>query len=398
MDTVYFKNEGLIDIRAIKTFGVSAKGGNESAIGFFGTGLKYAIAILLRHGIEFEIYIGTEKYEFSVNKQVIRGEEFNIVTMNGEELGFTSDVGKTWELWQAFRELYCNCLDEGGEVGDLQGSVAPQASETLIVVKGHTFMQVYQKRHEIILNTVPLAFGSSCEVHKGSSNNVFYRTIRAYNFCRPTLYTYNVVETCDLSEDRTFQYEFQITSVLLRTIARLSDKKILTEVLTAKDDHHEGGLDYSDLSTDQVSVEFLEVIEELKQNRRFELNNSAATLHAKLTAKDTPVKKADLNAVEEEQLNRALAFCETVFGYPISSSYEIMISETLGEGIMGAAKDDKIYLSKATFLSGTKMVSATLLEEYIHLRYRHSDMSRGMQNYLFDKLISLGEQVLGKPI
>ena len=32
--------------------------------------------------------------------------------MNGERLGFTTDLGKTWEMWQIFRELYSNMLDE----------------------------------------------------------------------------------------------------------------------------------------------------------------------------------------------------------------------------------------------------------------------------------------------
>jgi hypothetical protein len=46
---VVFENPGEIDAAAIRTFGVSVKEG-ENPIGFFGTGLKYAIAILLRTG------------------------------------------------------------------------------------------------------------------------------------------------------------------------------------------------------------------------------------------------------------------------------------------------------------------------------------------------------------
>ena len=47
--SIIFTNQGEIDIRAVTTFGVSVKNDN-SAIGMFGTGLKYAIAIILRHG------------------------------------------------------------------------------------------------------------------------------------------------------------------------------------------------------------------------------------------------------------------------------------------------------------------------------------------------------------
>lgn len=46
---IIFRNAGTIDPKSITTFGVSSKE-NPGAIGFFGTGLKYALAILLRHG------------------------------------------------------------------------------------------------------------------------------------------------------------------------------------------------------------------------------------------------------------------------------------------------------------------------------------------------------------
>lgn len=54
---VIFRNKGIIDPRSITTFGVSSKD-SESAIGYFGTGLKYAIAILLREGCKIDIYTG----------------------------------------------------------------------------------------------------------------------------------------------------------------------------------------------------------------------------------------------------------------------------------------------------------------------------------------------------
>lgn len=108
---IIFKNKGAIDVRAIKILGVSVK--KDNAIGFFGTGLKYAIAICLREGCPLSIWSGGEEYSFTTKKVAITGQDFDVVCMNGEELGFTTELGKTWKLWQAFRELYCNCTDEG---------------------------------------------------------------------------------------------------------------------------------------------------------------------------------------------------------------------------------------------------------------------------------------------
>ncbi len=57
MSFVIFRNKGVIDPSSITTFGVSSKE-NPGAIGFFGTGLKYAIAILLREGCDITIHAG----------------------------------------------------------------------------------------------------------------------------------------------------------------------------------------------------------------------------------------------------------------------------------------------------------------------------------------------------
>ena len=68
---IIFENDGLIDKRSITTFGISSKE-NSSAIGYFGTGLKYAIAILLRENINITIYIGNERLEFTKEKELER--------------------------------------------------------------------------------------------------------------------------------------------------------------------------------------------------------------------------------------------------------------------------------------------------------------------------------------
>lgn len=54
---ILFQNPGEIDLLSIASFGVSVKEG-ENPIGFFGTGLKYAIAVLLRTGHRITVMTG----------------------------------------------------------------------------------------------------------------------------------------------------------------------------------------------------------------------------------------------------------------------------------------------------------------------------------------------------
>jgi hypothetical protein len=60
----FLTNAGLIPMEAVTTMGVSAKEG-ENPIGFFGTGLKYAIASLLRTSHKITIWRGLDRYDFA---------------------------------------------------------------------------------------------------------------------------------------------------------------------------------------------------------------------------------------------------------------------------------------------------------------------------------------------
>ena len=47
-------NSGEIESGAFRLIGACTKRGDDSMIGYFGSGLKYAMAVLLREGIEFK--------------------------------------------------------------------------------------------------------------------------------------------------------------------------------------------------------------------------------------------------------------------------------------------------------------------------------------------------------
>lgn len=146
---VVFRNRGLIDTRAITTFGISAKDpSNANPIGYFGTDLKYAIAVLLRRQIPITIMSGLEVLRFEVRSDVVRSKPFEMVCMNGNPIGFTTDLGKNWELWQAFRELYSNCIDEFGKTEAEGYFPEPLHGVTQIVVESDMFVELFVNRSE----------------------------------------------------------------------------------------------------------------------------------------------------------------------------------------------------------------------------------------------------------
>lgn len=95
-------------------------------------------------------------------------------------------------------------------------------------------------------------------------------------------------------------------------------------------------------------------------------------------------------------LTRAIDFL-TELEYPIDK-YQIIFVTTLGESTLARVEDKKIYLSRVLFDKGTKYLAATLFEEYVHLEFGFDDCSRSMQNFLFERFISLAEKLKGEAI
>ncbi len=390
-EQVIFKNDGLIDIRAIKTFGVNVKE-TENPFGFFGTGLKYAIGILLRNGAKITIYCGLDRYDFALKPTEIRGEEFSIVTMNGEELAFTSKIGKNWELWMAYRELYCNTLDESGDVFTTFDLIVPEANKTIIVVRSESFADIHHKRRDFILQSEPIEVNSPVEIHGHSSKGIFYKGILVGGLQHGSHLTYNLLDKLTLTEDRTIKSIFDAEWEIVRAVKQSNNEDVVRKVITAQ-----GGFEESFHFTyggERPSDTFIRVVQELINHPN--LNDTARLAIKEYVEKEDPTQ-IELTKIQEIQLEKAKKF-STSLNLFVEGEFPLIIAETLGKNILGLAKNGTIYLAQETFEMGTKMVAITLIEEYIHLKHGHLDMTRGMQNLLFNKIITLGEELAGEPL
>lgn len=394
--TIVFRNTGVIDPASITTFGVSSKE-KAGAIGFFGTGLKYAIAILLREGCSIRIVSGGQVMEFGTERARIRVDDFTFVTMNGERLGFTTELGKTWELWAAFRELYCNCLDENGTViewnpGD--DRIDHVSDETVIVVRGDAFRDVWARRSEIILDKTPILKHEGVHICPGASEYVFYRGVRAMKLDTPSLYTYNIQRKLDLTEDRTIKYSWDVAGAIKRAWMECEDERLIELVVTAQKGTMECGLEFSGVVPSQA---FLDTVRRLYRGFNPYLNRTAwESCRIWLMDKLHEEPQAKLSDLEAARLEKAISFCERI-GFPVRQ-YPIHVSEFLGEEVLGRAHEGRIFVSKRAFLQGTKMLAGTLIEEFLHLTHRCHDETRIMQNILIDTICSLGEQITGEPL
>lgn len=377
--SVYFCNDPAIDLDCVRVLGVSVKTG-DNPIGFFGTGLRFAIATLLRTGHKVVLVRDGVEIEFCVKTETIRGEEFERVYMGDEPLGFTAMLGRTWEPWQAYRELYCNCTDENGIISD---EIPEGRFGTVFKVTGEAIEKCHRERHTIFLATKPIASNADCEIHRGSGRDAFYRGVRAHRHSEHALYTYNIKEKMDLTEDRTLKYGFYVGYHASRLIPTLTDEDILYEILTAPRGTFERCLDY-DVDV-KPSPQFMDVV--LRSRLNGHLNQSALKLWEKHAEVKFQFEECELDAYEEQVLRQAFVLLKRL-NCPIERR-DFLVVDGLGESVFGAVRRQQILIAKRAFDMGSTFVASTLFEEWLHRDQKFRDESRDLQNFLFEKLFSL---------
>ena len=399
-DTVIFRNEGALDLRAITIMGVSSKE-NSNPIGFFGTGLKYAIAICLREGQEISLYTGGVEYTFYTERTRIRVDEFDLCFMRSQfgkvvELPFTTDLGKNWKLWQAFRELYSNVKDEDGEaeLGSKPGEVL--ADQVVIAVSGREFTQVYADRKDCFLEGEPLHRDvGNAEVHYGQCWFLYSRGIRAYDLPKPSKFTYNAISgTNPLTEDRTLTNIYGASLDICRAIATMDNVDHLEEILLSGDKFMEGDINYEGVVT--ASPQFIETVARLKSNPA--VNRGAVNAYMRLTKTTASVATRPPTDFEQRIISKAVIFLASIMGCDIDK-YKVLIGTDMPSNHLGRAFRGAIYLAPRAFdIGGAKYIAQTILEEFIHLEYNVNDETRAMQDVLLEIAIRTGEQMADEPL
>jgi len=263
MTAVVFETPGLIDLRAFTIMGAHAKPNASNPIGFFGTGLKYAIAVAVRLGDEPVVWVGRDKLTFSKRSGKFRGTDLETIRMSvlkdgnkrptHYELPFTTRYGARWEPWMAFRELESNTRDEGGTTYIVEGGMpdaAPSGGRTLMVFSAPEIVEAARAIDAIFLprarrsGTLLEALDPDDRPLAEDADFVFYRTMRAMKIDKPSIYTYNVLEALQLTEDRTIAYTFQVRDILARWVLTEATEEQVEAIVTAGDEWWEHGLEY----------------------------------------------------------------------------------------------------------------------------------------------------------
>ena len=289
MTAIVFETPGLIDIRAFTIMGAHAKPNTDAPIGYFGTGLKYALATIIREGGEVVAFVGRDRFRFSKAQSTFRGSPLETVRMSrlkdgnvketSYELPFTTAMGKNWKPWMAYREMASNTFDEGGSIrtdteagsflgwyGDV-GWLNGNEGRTTIVVVLSSFAEAHAYRDDVFLRD-GLRAGKGIQVLPGESDKLWWRGMRVLDLPKPSLFTYNLLDPIELTEDRTLKWEHEARRMIAKWVVGEATADQAEAILKAKPDTWESILDFPGWAMPAPSPAFREVLTERRGNAR----------------------------------------------------------------------------------------------------------------------------------
>lgn len=387
---VFFFNNGNFDVEQAMVFGVSAKE-KEDAIGHFGTGFKYAVAIILRLGGDIKVETKEGAWEFSSKPTEFRGSTFDEVLMNGKRAGFTTHLGINWESWQAYRELSCNATDENGNVSFEKADA--EGYDTVITVDCPEILKAHHERDLHFISGNLIGTYAGVEVYDKKASKIFYQGVEVMKLNKPSRFSYNIKHNVQLTEDRTAKCEYSVRFAIQKCMQLAEDKSYIDAVLEQEDKYYEEQIGFE--PEWQVSEAFVEQAT-LKSNTGKGVSDKVNEILQKHIDKKGGWDEFQLNKIQCMQYDKAVEFLShldiDISDYPVS------FVKGLGAGVMGRAYKGRIYISEIPFNFGTKQLASTLLEEWVHLHTGAEDFDRIMQSWLFDKILSLAEMFTGEPI
>ena len=249
MKYLKIENKGLLDIRLFSLMGGTTKDNDSAKIGQWGSGLKYAITFLLRNNIEFKIFIGDKEVKIQTALEVIRGEDFNIVYVDGEKTSLTTKMGgQAWTEWTCIREIYSNALDEGDAKIEIHERDNPEFIKldcTYFYIEATPkFLEIYNNWSNYFLeNKVPMYENKKFKLYPNGKNLKLYKQgVLIGERETPSLFLYDFKDAF-INELREYKGSFESDlSDILYSIDDVETIKYIIKNIT--DDVFEGKINY----------------------------------------------------------------------------------------------------------------------------------------------------------
>lgn len=405
MEWIEFTNKGEVPVNAFKLLGASSKRGDDSKIGYFGTGLKYALAVLLREDIDFKIYSGTKEVVIGTRKTKFLDQTVTVITVNGEKTSITIEAGIDWETWFAIREIYSNNVDENGQM-KLNTEIKPEEGYTKIYVQLSDKMQDLTNNWSEYFsnNRTVISAKDGYEVLQKTDNEslvVFRKGIRAYTSRTESLFDYNITKL-KINESRVAERDYEARQRCAEALALCDNFQAIEHFAHSNKEVIEKQTEFWTYLFDETFGQFSETWFEVFKDKRivpqeyagfYGVTSGTVILPEKLCKhlyKQFKDKLQIMGATKEAYMvvSEDVAFLQphmtklaTVgFDYPLD---KVKIAKFKDEGILGMADNGTILLSEKVNTPAHKQdILPILFEEIAHTKSGYSDHTREFQDYI----------------
>ena len=423
MRYIKISNFGEIEPSSFKLIGASSKRNSTDKIGYFGSGLKYSMAFMLRNKMEFKVFSGTSEIHIGIKNVLHRDQEFEMITVNGEGTSMTTTMGPDWDTWGVLREVYCNALDESDSSIDtvtsdeVRGeggytSIYIQMNSELIKIVDNWNHYFSNERGDVVADI------NSDKLFHGTSDFIIYRKgIQCHHENVPCIFNYDM-QWAEINESRVlsnmFIFKMKIVHWLFRHANDIAIKKLIDSfnTFTGKDRYWEHSLDWSYTINNTevwravigtrilVCYEISGWFEEELNGDRYkylvlpmtlatELNKQLGIPMLGINSPDQMFAPVKPDKRSEFVLNEVSKFFEEV-GYKIEFPIEIVKFQN--SNTLGLAHNGTIYLSNKLPEMGKKKLAEVIYEENEHLKTGYADLSRSFQTHLINQVISKMEE------
>lgn len=435
---IQIKSQGEIEMNALRLLGASTKRSDTTKIGFFGSGLKYTMAILLRRSIPFVIYQGERKIEITTKPGTLREQEFDLIVIDGQETSMTTAMGVDWEPWMAIRETYSNALDE-------PNCTLTNLNEEPIGEPGWTTIGIYLDDHftdfcespgDFFADFLPAddlmyqsELGTLYRAHK--TLTIYRKGIRAHFEEAKALFKYDFPKV-ELTETRTLKHSWYVKqNDIPGLLSSIEDRAIvghiLNQIMFSDEINGDWNTTFNQAWLDEIGDRVVIIsgtepyVKEylagphiiLPEKMVTGLRRSFPDIRVAGQGKGNYkyLVAGNLSARHEGILEAARLFMEDS-GNPIT--YPVTVVDFFEKNIMGLAVkgkiekvlsfskkedpdvDPHILIARLTLERGMKETVCTLVEEQCHLESQEADETRGFQDYLIRRYVSALEEKLGR--
>lgn len=418
MSKLLIQNDGEVDINALLLVGASTKEGDDTKIGFFGSGNKYALACLTRNNIGFKIFSGEKLLEVTTAPVALSGQEFHRIVVDGQPTSLTTRMGPKWEPWMALREFSCNAIDEGGYIAEeFEDEPYGMPGVTRIFVDMETpvtdfyqnmwrYLEVKEPAYKVVTDNGEVNFH---EPNTRNAKSVIYRKgVRCNQLDNPeekvALYRYDI-PGLSIGEDRIYSSYWDVSRAVTWAWYAIKDENSIERLLKVFDNpnYFEGNLSWPTAGQGDMSTEWKTVLKDSLicakgyipflppgdiQRMTVVPNGVYASLKAcfpELSFVDEPSNFAEVQGSKEQIhfLEKALAELES-YGYKIHEVSYVFVEFKKADTI-AAYEDGEVRLSVKHLLEEKDFLPAILMEYFHHLG--HNNGTRELEHFMVTELV-----------